>query len=109
MSLSLTEFGGMTYEEKDWIYRTWRSEAHSAKAIRQYYPDYQIVAFDKNKETLALATQESLIDVAATTIDENFRNCRYIFLCAPVSYNNAYLPPGEAISCKDTILTDVEA
>ena len=52
-----------------------------AKAIRQYYPDYQIVAFDKNKETLALATQESLIDVAATTIDENFRNCGYIFLC----------------------------
>ena len=25
-----------------------------AKAIRQYYPDYEIVAFDKNKESLAL-------------------------------------------------------
>ena len=42
-----------------------------AKAIRQYYPDYEIVAFDKNKESLALATQESMIDVAATTIDNN--------------------------------------
>ena len=78
-----------------------------AKAIRQYYPDYQIVAFDKNKETLALATQESLIDVAATTIDENFRNCGYIFLCAPVSYNNAYLPQVKPFLDKDTILTDV--
>ena len=39
-----------------------------AKAIRQYYPDYEIVAFDKSKESLALATQESMIDVAATTI-----------------------------------------
>ena len=57
-----------------------------AKAIRQYYPDYEIVAFDKNKETLALATQESIIDVAATTIDDNFHHCSYIFLCAPVSY-----------------------
>ena len=28
-----------------------------AKAIRQYYPDYEIIAYDKNKETLALATQ----------------------------------------------------
>ena len=28
-----------------------------AKAIRRYYPDYEIVAFDKNRETLALATQ----------------------------------------------------
>ena len=78
-----------------------------AKAIRQYYPDYQIVAFDKNKETLALATQESLIDVAATTINENFRNCGYIFLFAPVSYNNAYLPQVNPFLDKDTILTDV--
>ena len=62
-----------------------------AKAIRQYYPDYEIVAFDKNKESLALATQESMIDVAATTIDNNFQNCNYIFLCAPVAYNTAYL------------------
>ena len=34
-----------------------------AKAIRRYYPDYEIVAFDKNRETLALATQESIINV----------------------------------------------
>lgn len=78
-----------------------------AKAIRQYYPNYQIVAFDKNKETLALATQESLIDVAATTIDENFRHCRYIFLCAPVSYNTAYLSQVKPLLDKDCILTDV--
>ena len=26
-----------------------------AKAIRKYYPDYNIIAFDKNRETLALA------------------------------------------------------
>ena len=29
-----------------------------AKAIRQYYPDYQIPAFDKSRETLALAMQD---------------------------------------------------
>lgn len=32
-----------------------------AKAIRTYFPDYEIVAFDKNKEALALATQESAL------------------------------------------------
>ena len=56
-----------------------------AKAIRQYYPDCEITAFDKNKETLALATLESVIDVAATSLDDNFYGCRYLFLCAPVS------------------------
>lgn len=36
-----------------------------ARAVRQYFPDYEIVAFDKNKETLALATQESVIKSTA--------------------------------------------
>ena len=78
-----------------------------AKAIRQYYPDYEIIAFDKNKETLALATQESIIDVACTSIDDNFCNCDYIFLCAPVSYNTAYLKQLKNYVQGNCILTDV--
>ncbi len=78
-----------------------------ARAIRQYYPDYTITAFDKNKETLALATQESVIDVAAAHIDDSFRGCSYIFLCAPVSYNNAYLKQISRYLEEDTVLTDV--
>lgn len=78
-----------------------------AKAIRQYYPAYEIVAFDKSKETLALATQESVIDVACTSIDDNFHHCDYIFLCAPVSYNTAYLKQLKSYIHKDCILTDV--
>ena len=78
-----------------------------AKAIRQYYPDVEIVAFDKNKETLALATLESVIDVAATKIDDNFNHCDYIFLCAPVSYNNVYLKQLADYLDDDCILTDV--
>ena len=51
-----------------------------AKAIRQYYPDSEIIAFDKNRETLALATAESVINTAVTVIDENFKGCDYLFL-----------------------------
>ena len=78
-----------------------------AKAIRQYYPDYQIIAFDKSKETLALAVQEGTIDISCSSIDENFKNCRYIFLCAPVSYNNVYLRQLVPFLDEQTILTDV--
>ena len=65
-----------------------------AKAIRQYYPDYELLAFDKNKETLALAVQEEIIHTVFSSnpsrmisswIDDNFRDCDYIFLCAPIS------------------------
>ena len=78
-----------------------------AKAVRHYYPDYEIIAFDKNKETLALATQESTINVACTSIDDNFAICDYIFLCAPVSFNTAYIKQLRQYLHKDCILTDV--
>lgn len=78
-----------------------------ARAIRQYYPDYEIIAFDKNRESLALATQEEVIDVACTSIDDNFRQCAYIFLCAPVAFNTAYLKQLTPYLHEDLILTDV--
>ena len=78
-----------------------------AKAIRQYYPEYDIIAFDKNKESLALAVQEGTIHTACSSIDDNFRGCTYIFLCAPVNYNAAYLSQLKSLIDSDCILTDV--
>lgn len=78
-----------------------------AKAVRQYHPDCEILAFDKNKETLALAVQEGIIHTSCSSIDDNFRDCTYIFLCAPVSYNTAYLSQIKNYLSPDCILTDV--
>lgn len=78
-----------------------------AKAIRLYHPDYELIAFDKNRETLALATQEGIIDTCCTNIDDNFKNCYYIFLCAPVAFNTAYLKQLLPYLHEDLILTDV--
>ena len=78
-----------------------------AKALRKYYPDYEIIAFDKNRETLALAVQDDIIHTACSSIDDNFRECSYIFLCAPVSCNTAYLSQLKNIMSPDCILTDV--
>ena len=78
-----------------------------AKAIRQYYPDFELVAFDKQKETLALAVQEGIIDTACSSINDSFCNCTYLFLCAPVAYNNAYLAQLKTYLHEGCILTDV--
>ena len=78
-----------------------------AKAIRQYYPDFELVAFDKQKETLALAAQEGIIDTACSSINDSFCNCTYLFLCAPVAYNNAYLAQLKTYLHEGCILTDV--
>ena len=41
-----------------------------AKAIRTYFPDYELIAFDKNKETLALAVQENIIDTSCSAFEK---------------------------------------
>ncbi len=78
-----------------------------AKAIRRYYPGHELIAFDKSRETLALAVQEGTIDTACSSIDDNFRGCSYIFLCAPVSCNTAYLAQLKDLIGDNCILTDV--
>lgn len=78
-----------------------------AKAVRLYYPDCEIVAFDKNRETLALAVQEGTIQTACSSIDDNFRGCSFIFLCTPVAYSGAYLAQLKDLADRDCILTDV--
>lgn len=78
-----------------------------AKAIRQYFPEYELLAFDKSKETLALAVQEGTIHTSCSSIDDNFKGCGYIFLCAPISYNTAYLSQLKDFISAGCILTDV--
>ena len=78
-----------------------------AKAIRKNYPDHEIIAFDKSRETLALAVQDNTIDTACASIDEHFGSCSYIFLCAPVACNSAYLAQLKTIINENCILTDV--
>lgn len=78
-----------------------------AKAIRLYYPDYELIAFDKNKEMLALAIQDGTINTTCSSIDEHLKNCTYIFLCAPIAYNAAYLHRLKELASPDCIITDV--
>ena len=53
-----------------------------AKAIRTYFPDYELIAFDKNKKTLALAVQENIIDTSCSAIDDILKAAA-IFSYAP--------------------------
>ena len=78
-----------------------------ARAIRRYFPETTIVAFDKNKETLALAANESVADITCTAIDDHFSHCDYIFLCAPVAFNTSYLSQLKPFLHPDLIITDV--
>lgn len=78
-----------------------------AKAIRKFYPNTIIIAYDVNKAALEQARRENAVDVTAENIDENFSSCDYIFLCAPVQYNAENLIAVREILSEQCILTDV--
>lgn len=78
-----------------------------ARAIRSAFPAARLIAYDIHEASLQFALQERVIDGICREIDDSFRSCDYIFLCAPVACNDQnllllkqYLAPG-------TILTDV--
>lgn len=78
-----------------------------AKAIRRRLPDTRMLAYDINAASLDLAKEEKVIDQICLSIDDSFRNCDYIFLCAPVSHNAENLLTLKNFLSPDTILTDV--
>ncbi len=78
-----------------------------AKAVRAAVPDARLISYDTNPASLQLAYDEHIIDEPRRSIDDAFASCDYIFLCAPVSYNEANLLALKKYLSPRTILTDV--
>ena len=78
-----------------------------AKALRNTYPKCHIIAYDVRKESLELAVSDGVVNVPAHSIDERFSDCDCIFLCAPVSHNDANLLKVKQYLSDDCLLTDV--
>ncbi len=55
-----------------------------AKSLRVTNIVNEIIAFDKNIESLKLAKNENVINEYSEKIDEKFYNCDIVFICTPV-------------------------
>ena len=77
-----------------------------AKSIRRIFPETEILGYDVDQNALTQALSEHTITKTVTAI-EVMSDCDYIFLCAPVHYNIAYLPILKSIMKDSCILTDV--
>ena len=78
-----------------------------AKALKASVPDVEIIAYDVNRDSLALALREGVVDRAPDGIGESFSGCSYLFLCAPVQKNDENLRAVKETLSEDCILTDV--
>lgn len=77
-----------------------------AKSIRRIFPSSELIGFDVDQNALTLALEDQTLTRTVTSI-EAMGDCDYIFLCAPVHYNIAYLPILKRIIKPSCILTDV--
>ena len=78
-----------------------------ARGIREIEGDARILAYDVNEESLRLALEDGVANEVTNVIDERFRACDQIFLCAPVQKNDSNLVLLMPHLSKDCLLTDV--
>ena len=82
-----------------------------ARAIRKFYPDMPITAFDANPDNLTQSLSEGVITTACNRTEDGFApafaSCDLVFLCTPVDYNNTYLAQLADVLQPGAILTDV--
>lgn len=80
-----------------------------AKTIHRIYPGIQIIAYDTSSETLQAAEQEGVIQKGYSSITEDFADCNYIYLCAPVLFNADFLTVINTFinTNPDLLITDV--
>lgn len=78
-----------------------------AKSIKRFHPEYKIFAYTRTEATLDRAISDGIVDVKCTKEDSAFSDCDYIFLCAPVDDNIAYLHWLKNHVSPTCIITDV--
>lgn len=78
-----------------------------AKKIKKDHPDVQIYATAGHESTIIEAYREGIISNSKLLDMEAFSDCDYIFLCAPVQRNLAYLEQLKSVIKPSCCITDV--
>ena len=78
-----------------------------ARALKNACPTARIIAYTPHSKTVDKAFEEGVIDKPLYEIGEAFRECDYIFLCAPVEVNNDNLRALLPYIGPNTTVTDI--
>ena len=78
-----------------------------ARAIKQKMPQARIIAYTPHRSTVDEAFQDRIIDKPLYEIGQDFNDCDYIFLCAPVELNNSNLDLVLPYINSKTTITDI--
>lgn len=77
-----------------------------AKTIHRIHPEHTLIAYDTDTNALNLAQKEGVISAGYQELTDDFAECRYIFLCAPVQKNAEFLAKLSTFAGTDCTITD---
>ncbi len=78
-----------------------------ARAIKLFSPQSRIIAYTPHASTVDAAFQKKIIDKPLYEIGQDFNQCDYVFLCAPVEINNENLKALLPYINEKTTITDI--
>ena len=78
-----------------------------ARAIKSFSPESRIIAYTPHRSTVDAAHADGIVDQPLYEIGEAFKDCDYIFLCAPVEINNENLELLLPYIGENTTITDI--
>ena len=78
-----------------------------ARAVRHFYPEAEIIAFSRTRASVEQAVLDGVVNRIPDGVNEDFGDCGYIFLCAPVADNEKYLEKLKPLIRPSCIITDV--
>lgn len=78
-----------------------------AKGIRKNFPETIITVYNRSENSRIAAYNDGIANIITDSVDDNFKDCDYIFLCTPVEHNIVYLDILKNIIKPDCIITDV--
>ena len=78
-----------------------------AKTLRKVYPSCNITVYNRSEDARKLVMEDGTANVVCDKVDDTFKDCDYIFLCAPVEKNITFLAELKDLIKDDCIITDV--
>ncbi len=78
-----------------------------AKTIHRIHPGIEMIAYDTDRDTLFAACDDGVISTMCDGVTDDFADCDYIYLCAPVLNNNDYVQKLSQLLHDNMLLTDV--
>ena len=78
-----------------------------ARALKKSDSSIYMMVYSRSINPLMQAKEDGVIDEILSSLNDRLNECDFIFLCAPVEYNESYLKDIAGLINENCIISDV--